>query len=209
MHLADTDILRRLGEGDLVIDPLENPDLQVQPASVDIRLGNEFLKFNPQNVTSINPVKDNPEDFMERTVIDDDESFVVHPGDFVLGTTKEWVEIPNDLLSHVNGRSTFGRLAIVIHATAGLLDPGWSGNVTLEISNLGTIPVELEPGMRIGQLTFETLESDVDRPYGVERGSKYQNQSGVQSARSDHATDSDTGMQSQLEQSDEDGIGFT
>lgn len=198
MHLADTDILKRLEEGSIVIDPLENPDLQIQPASVDVTLGTEFLKFNPRNVTSINPLDNNPEEYMERIEITDDEPFVVHPGDFVLATTKEWVEIPDDIISFVDGRSTLGRLGIVIHATAGLLDPGWNGNVTLEISNLGQIPVELTPGMRIGQLTFTELKNPSDRPYGAERGSKYQNQTGVQSAQSDHNTTDTPGRQSRL-----------
>ncbi len=186
MELSDTDLLNRMENDDLVIDPIDDPDLQLQPASIDVRLGNEFLKFNPQNVTAVNPERDDPEDYMDRIVIDDDESFIVHPGDFVLGSTVEWVEVPDDLIGFVNGRSTFGRLAIVIHATAGLLDPGWKGNVTLEISNLGRIPVELEPGMRIAQLTFTELKSACSRPYGADRGSKYQNQTGVQSARTDH-----------------------
>ncbi len=198
MELSDRDLLSRMEEGDLVVDPLDNPDLQIQPASIDIRLGNEFLKFNPQNVTSINPIEDDPEQFMDEIVIDDDETFVVHPGDFVLASTVEWVEVPDDLIGFVNGRSTFGRLAIVIHATAGLLDPGWKGNVTLEISNLGQIPVELSPGMRIGQLTFTELKSVCERPYGADRGSKYQNQSGVQSARSDYSSDETPGSQQQL-----------
>jgi len=190
MDLADTDILDRLADGSLVIDPIENLDLQIQPASVDVRLDNTFLTFTHQNVTAFNPLEDNPEEFMDEVVVDDDDTFVVQPGDFVLASTKEWVEIPNDLIGYVNGRSTLGRMGLVIHATAGLLDPGWEGNVTLEISNLGNIPVELTPDMRIGQLTFTELLSECDRPYGSERGSKYQNQSGVQSARVDHATDS-------------------
>lgn len=189
MELSDADIKRRLVDGDLVIEPIEDEELQLQPASVDVRLDNEFLKFDPQNVTSVNPLTDEPEEHMTSVEIDDDETFVVHPGDFVLGSTVEWVEIPNDLIGFVNGRSTLGRLAIVIHATAGLLDPGWKGNVTLEISNLGKVPVELTPGMRIGQLTFRDLKTVCERPYGSERGSKYQMQTGVQSARTDIETD--------------------
>lgn len=189
MHLADTDILDRLADGSLTIDPLENPDLQIQPASVDVRLDNKFLTFTHQNVRAFNPLEDEPEEFMDEVIIDDDKTFVVQPGDFVLASTKEWLEIPDDLISFVNGRSTLGRMGLVIHATAGLLDPGWKGNVTLEISNIGNIPVELTPDMRIGQLVFADLLSVCDRPYGEDRGSKYQGQSGVQSARIDHDTD--------------------
>lgn len=208
MHLADVDILDRLSDGDLVIDPIENLDVQIQPASVDVRLSNDFLKFNPQNVTSVNPVEDNPEQFMEEYTLDDDESFHVHPGDFVLASVEEWVEVPDDLVGYVDGRSTFGRMAIVVHATAGLLDPGWKGNVTLEISNLGPIPVELQPGMRIAQLTFTEMKHAADRPYGTERGSKYQNQDGVQSARTDHEI-GEASVQSQLSSDAvEEGVGF-
>lgn len=189
MALSDTTIMDRLDDGSLVIEPIKNTDLQIQPASVDIRLGNTFLKFNPQNVTSLNPVEDDPTEYVDEITISDGETFVVHPGDFVLGSTKEWVEIPDDLVGYVNGRSTLGRLAIVIHATAGLLDPGWHGNVTLEISNLGEVPIELTPGMRIGQLTFEELSEPATRPYGAERDSKYQDQRGVQAARTDHDED--------------------
>lgn len=186
MELTDREILNRLENGSLTIEPIDDYDLQIQPASVDVRLGNTFLKFNPGNTTSINPLEDNPDDYIEEVTVDPGDTFVVHPGDFVLGTTEEWVEIPEDLIGYVNGRSTLGRLAIVVHATAGLLDPGWKGNVTLEISNLGSVPVELTPGMRAAQLTFRDLTGEVERPYGADRGSKYQNQEGVQAARQDY-----------------------
>lgn len=199
MQLSDGDLLDRMESGNLVIDPLDNPELQIQPASIDVRLGTEFLKFNPRDVTSINPLKDNPEDFMEKVVIEEDETFFIHPGDFVLASTKEWVEVPEDLIGFVDGRSTFGRLGLVIHATAGLLDPGFKGNVTLEMSNLGKVPIELTPNSRIGQLTFTDLKNPAERPYGVDRGSKYQNQTGVQSARSDYTTDETPGRQDTLE----------
>lgn len=199
MHLSDADLLDRLADGDLVIDPIENPDLQIQPGSIDIRLGDEFLTFkNPQEIESINPLEDDPEEYMDEIILEEDETFILHPGDFVLGTTVEWVEIPDDLIGYVEGRSTLGRLAVIIHATAGLLDPGWKGNVTLEMSNLGSVPVELTPGMRIGQLTFADLKTECDRPYGAERGSKYQSQSGVQSARNDHSTNETPGQQATL-----------
>jgi dCTP deaminase len=108
---------------------------------------------------------------------------VLHPGDFVLGTTHERVAIPDDLIAHVEGRSSLGRLAIVVHATAGLCDPGYQGQITLELSNLGRAPVSLSPGMRISQLTFTELKTPADRPYGAERGSKYQGQSGPQASK--------------------------
>lgn len=185
VELSDTDILSRLSSGELVIKPIEDMELQIQPASVDVRLDSEFLTFTHQNMRSFNPLTDTAEQFMNTVTVDGDETFVLHPGDFVLASTIERVEVPTDLIGFVNGRSTLGRVGVVIHATAGLLDPGYTGTITLEMSNLGSVPVELTPNMRIGQLTFTQLQSECSRPYGEERGSKYQNQSGVQAARVD------------------------
>lgn len=207
MILSDRDIRARLDDGSLVIDPLDDPELQIQPASVDLRLGNEFLEFRQSNIPYINP--NSPEQIEEyvtkttvKSVIETEQStltaedesntyfiedkFILHPGDFVLGTTMEWVEIPDDLIAHVEGRSSLGRLAIVIHATAGLADPGFRGHITLELSNLGTTPVALTPGMRISQLTLTELTSPAERPYGHTRGSKYQDQKGPQASRIEH-----------------------
>jgi dCTP deaminase len=184
MILSDADILRRLEEGELVIEPLADIDLQVQPASVDLRLGREFLEFQHTNIPCIHPNSEQEVDeYVTETHVEGDEEFILHPGDFVLGTTVERVEIPPDLIAHVEGRSSLGRLAIVVHATAGLADPGYRGQITLELSNLGTAPVALTPGMRISQLTFTGLETPAERPYGAERGSKYQGQSGPQASK--------------------------
>ncbi len=184
MILSDGDILARLESGDLVIDPLDDPELQIQPASVDLKLGREFLEFQRTNIPYIHPhSEDEINDYVSETYVEDGDDFILHPGDFVLGTTKERVEIPPDLLAHVEGRSSLGRLAIVVHATAGLCDPGYEGQITLELSNLGTAPVALTPGMRVSQLTFTELKSPAERPYGAERGSKYQGQSGPQASR--------------------------
>ncbi|WP_313692184.1 dCTP deaminase [Halorarum halobium] len=184
MILADTDILARLRDGDLVVDPLADVDMQVQPASIDLRLGPEFLEFRRTNIPCIHPNDEREVDeYVTQTHVPEGEDFILHPGDFVLGTTKERVEIPDDLVAHVEGRSSLGRLAIVVHATAGLCDPGYRGQITLELSNLGNAPVALSPGMRVSQLTFTELKSPADRPYGSERGSKYQGQSGPQASR--------------------------
>jgi dCTP deaminase len=184
MILSDADIRRRLEAGDLEIEPLSDPDIQVQPASVDLRLGNEFLEFQHANIPCIHPTSEQEtEEYTERTVVDEDSEYILHPGDFVLGTTHERVAIPDDLIAHVEGRSSLGRLAIVVHATAGLCDPGYEGQITLELSNLGTAPVALTPGMRISQLTFTELKSPAERPYGAERGSKYQGQRGPQASK--------------------------
>jgi len=184
MILSDAAILRRLEAGELVIEPLDDSDLQIQPASVDLRLGREFLEFQRTNISCIHPdSEDEVDEYVEETHVDDGDDFVLHPGDFVLGTTRERVEIPPDLIAHVEGRSSLGRLAVVVHATAGLCDPGYRGQITLELSNLGTAPVALTPGMRVSQLTFTELTGPAERPYGSERGSKYQDQSGPQASR--------------------------
>jgi dCTP deaminase len=184
MILSDTDILSRLERGDLVIEPLADVDLQVQPASVDLRLGREFLEFRRTNIPCIHPNSEREvDDYVSETVVDEGGEFILHPGDFVLGTTMERVEIPADLIAHVQGRSSLGRLAIVIHATAGIVDPGYRGQITLELSNLGAAPVALSPGMRISQVLFTELKTAAERPYGSKRGSKYQDQTGPQASR--------------------------
>ncbi|MFB6207053.1 MAG: dCTP deaminase [Haloglomus sp.] len=184
MILSDADILRRLEEGDLLVEPLEDIDLQVQPASVDLRLGREFLEFQRTNIPCIHPASEaETDEYVDETVVPEDGEFILHPGDFVLGTTMERVEIPPDLIAHVQGRSSLGRLAVVIHATAGIIDPGYRGQITLELSNLGTAPVALTPGMRISQVLFTELSSPAERPYGSKRGSKYQDQAGPQASR--------------------------
>ncbi|MDB2241214.1 dCTP deaminase [Halorubrum ezzemoulense] len=184
MILSDADILDRLAEGDLAIEPLDDVDQQVQPASVDLRLGERFLEFQRTNIPCIHPTDAGEvSEYVTETTVAEGDEFILHPGDFVLGTTAERVKIPDDLVAHVEGRSSLGRLAIVVHATAGLCDPGYEGQITLELSNLGTAPVALSPGMRVSQLTFTELKRPADRPYGAERGSKYQGQDGPQASR--------------------------
>ncbi len=184
MILSDADIRRRLTDGDLVVEPLADPELQIQPASIDLRLGREFLEFQRTNIPCIHPNSEREVgEYVEETYVEEGEEFILHPGDFVLGTTKERVEIPPDLLGTVQGRSSLGRLAIVIHATAGIIDPGYRGQITLELSNLGTAPVALNPDMRISQVIFTELKTPAEEPYGTDRGSKYQDQTGPQASR--------------------------
>jgi dCTP deaminase len=184
MILSDTDILRRLEQGDLEIDPLTDIDQQVQPCSVDLRLGNTFLEFNRTQIPCIHPNNvDEVNQYVSETHVNADREFILHPGEFALATTIESVTVPDDLVGHVEGRSSLGRLAIIIHATAGLADAGYSGQITLELSNLGAAPVALSPGMRISQITFTQMTSPAERPYGTERGSKYQGQSGPEPSR--------------------------
>jgi len=184
MILSDADIRRRLTDGELVVEPLADPELQIQPASVDLRLGREFLEFRRTNISCIHPDSEREVDeYVEETRVEEGGEFILHPGDFVLGTTKERIEVPPDLLGTVQGRSSLGRLAVVIHATAGIVDPGYRGQITLELSNLGTAPVALRPDMRISQVIFTELKTAAEEPYGSDRGSKYQDQAGPQASR--------------------------
>lgn len=163
-----------LDSGEIVIDPIDR-DLQIQPASVDLRMSDTFREFTRNGVTHIDPM-DNVEDVTEPVQVDDE--YVLHPGQFVLGSTVEHVELPDYQVGRVEGRSSLGRLAVVVHATAGYVDPGWKGDITLELSNLGESPVVLTPGMRVCQLVFEHAK-------GVTEGynGKYQNQSGPSESR--------------------------
>ncbi|HET6403207.1 MAG TPA: dCTP deaminase, partial [Candidatus Thermoplasmatota archaeon] len=174
----------RLKKGDLVVDPLDDPDVQVQPASIDLRLGHEFLVFRHPHIPYIDTKGANVADYTERITIRDGETFVLHPGEFVLGTTYERVVIPADLVAKVEGRSSLGRLAVVVHATAGFVDPGFEGHITLELSNLGRVPVALHPKMRVSQIALHQMSSAAARPYGhPSRGSKYQGQRGPVASR--------------------------
>ena len=185
MILSDRDIRLRLRQGDLKIAPLVDEALQIQPASVDLRLGGEFIVYRSAQVACLDPR--DPETLSaaaERIVVAGDDAFVLHPGEFGLGTTVEEVTIPADLVGRVDGRSSVGRLAVVVHATAGFIDPGFRGQITLELSNIGPIPVRLYPGMRIAQIVLQTMTSPAERPYGSsQRGSHYHGQLGPQTSR--------------------------
>lgn len=180
--LADGDIKYELNHGNLSIEPLSDRELQIQPATIDLRLGDEFIIFKKQNLPYIDPLDENEvDDYSENIKVDDE--FILHPGRFALGTTIERIEIPDYMIAEVEGRSSLGRLAIIVHATAGLCDPGYKGRVTLELSNLGSAPVILRPEMRICQLKMMYLNSPAEVPYGEERGSKYQDQDGPTSSK--------------------------
>jgi dCTP deaminase len=179
MILSDRDIRQRLQSGELSIEPLSDPELQIQPASVDLRLGREFLVYRPAQVSVLDP--GDPASIassMERVELAEERAFVLHPGEFALGTTVERVRVPRDLVGMVDGRSSIGRLAVVVHATAGFVDPGFEGQITLELSNIGSIAVKLYPGMRIAQIVLHQLSSPAEQPYGLERGSHYHLQTG-------------------------------
>ena len=179
MILSDRDIKKRLDDESIVIDPLTDPELQIQPASVDLRLGHEFVVYKLPHVACIDTRDpESTEGYTEEVHIEDGDHFILHPGEFVLGSTYEWVQVPDDLVARVEGRSSIGRLAVVVHATAGFIDPGFEGRITLELSNLGRVAVKLYPGSRISQLVFHEMSSPAERPYGPDRGSKYFGQEG-------------------------------
>ena len=172
--LSDGTIRRLVDEGRIVIDPWD-PGM-IQPASVDLRLGNSFRVFHNHRVTAID-LRDPPNDLTEQVIPDEGEPFVIHPGEFCLGRTEEWVELPDDIVARIEGKSSLGRLGLIVHATAGFCDPGWKGTLTLELANLTRVPIKLWPGLPIAQLSFMTLDAAAERPYGhPELGSHYHGQ---------------------------------
>jgi len=183
--LSDADIKKYLKEGKITIDPLEDIERQVQPSSVDLRIGSEFKGFKIIKKPFIDP-KDSEDldSYMDSMHIEDGESFIIHPNEFALATTYETVKVPDDLVARVEGRSSMGRLGITMHVTAGYIDPGFEGKITLEISNIGKMPVALYPGQRACQIVFETMTSPAEKPYGhPERDSKYMGQTRPESSR--------------------------
>lgn len=184
MILSDRDIRARLAAGDLKIEPMHDERLQIQPASVDLRLSAEFIVYKPGEISCLDPrVPESLSGAAERVLVREGEAFTLHPGDFALGSTMETVWIPDDLVGQVDGRSSVGRLAVVVHATAGFIDPGFRGQITLELANIGRIPVRLYPGLRIAQMALQRMTSAAERPYGDKRGSSYNGQSGPQVSR--------------------------
>jgi dCTP deaminase len=173
--LSDRDIRSALDAGRIVIRPYDPSDLQ--PSSVDLHLDRSFRVFRNNRYPFIDVRQPQPE-LTEMLRVENDEPFILHPGEFVLGQTLEWVELPDDLVSRLEGKSSLGRLGLLIHSTAGYVDPGWKGNLTLELSNVANLPIALYYGMKIGQISFFEMSSAVERPYGSEAlGSKYQGQS--------------------------------
>jgi dCTP deaminase len=179
--LSDGTILRLVQEGRIRIDPWD-PKL-VQPASVDLRLGDSFRVFHNYRASVID-LRRPPENLTEEVAVASDESFVIHPGEFCLGRTLEWVELPDDIVARIEGKSSLGRLGLIVHATAGFCDPGWRGKLTLELNNLTRVPIKLYAGGLIAQLSFMTLDRPAERPYGSpELGSHYQGQRAATASR--------------------------
>jgi dCTP deaminase len=172
--LSDGTIRRLIADGHVRIEPFD--DTMVQPASIDLRLGSSFRVFHNHRIGAID-LADPPKNLTEHVEIDDGESFVIHPGEFVLGRTQEHVELPDDVVARIEGKSSLGRLGLIVHATAGFVDPGFKGTLTLEITNLTRVPIILWPGKPIAQLSFMALDQPAERPYGhPDLGSHYHGQ---------------------------------
>jgi dCTP deaminase len=185
--LSDGTILELVEQGRIGIDPWDAS--LVQPASVDLRLGDSFRVFHNYRVSTID-LRNPPEGLTEEVVLAKDEAFVIHPGEFCLGRTLEWVELPDDIVARIEGKSSIGRLGLIVHATAGFCDPGWKGTLTLELNNLTRVPIKLYPGLLIAQLSFMALDSPALRPYGSpELGSHYQGQRAATESRYQGARD--------------------
>jgi dCTP deaminase len=179
--LSDGTIRRLIEDGRLKVDPYD--EKMVQPSSIDVRLGNSFRVFHNHRVTAID-LREPPANLTEEVTIGPDEPFVIHPGEFCLGRTLEWVELPDDLVSRVEGKSSIGRLGLIVHATAGFVDPGWKGTLTLELNNLTRVPIKLYQGLPIAQLSFMALDAPAERPYGSPGlGSHYQGQTAATESR--------------------------
>jgi len=170
-----------LAEGRIEIEPYDAS--LIQPSSVDVRVDRYFRVFRNSRYPFIN-VKEAQEDLTELVEVDDDQPFILHPGEFVLGSTLERVRLPDDLVARLEGKSSLGRLGLLIHSTAGFIDPGWNGHVTLELSNVANLPITIYHGMKIGQLSFVQMSEPADNPYGADAlGSKYQGQEGPTPSR--------------------------
>ncbi|HJS70320.1 MAG TPA: dCTP deaminase [Gaiellaceae bacterium] len=181
MVLSDRTIRRLLGEGRIGIEPYEEELLQ--PSSVDVRVDRLFRVFRNSRYPFID-VKQEMEELTELVEVEPDEAFILHPGEFVLGSTLERITLPDDLVARLEGKSSLGRLGLLIHSTAGFIDPGWDGHVTLELSNVANLPITIYYGMKIGQLSFVQLSEPAEHPYGTGAlGSKYQGQIGPTPSR--------------------------
>jgi len=174
MVLSDISIKKEIKNKNIIIEPLgENA---IQPASIDVRLDENILVFRNTDIPYID-VKNIEQNLTSLVKIDDEKPFILHPSQFVLGSTLEYVEIPTHLVSRLEGKSSLGRVGLLIHSTAGYVDPGFKGNITLELSNVSNLPITLYKGMKIGQMSFNQLTTPVETPYGSEKlNSKYQGQ---------------------------------
>jgi dCTP deaminase len=179
--LSDRSIREQLAAGGIVIDPLD--ERAIQPSSVDVHVDRYFRVFRNDTTPYIEP-KRAQEDLTELVDVEDDKAFILHPGEFVLGSTRERVALGPDLVARLEGKSSLGRLGLLIHSTAGFVDAGWDGHLTLELSNVANLPIAIYPGMKIGQISFLRMTTPAEVPYGsASVGSKYQGQRGPTPSR--------------------------
>ena len=182
MLLSDRDLLAAIAAGRLGLSPFD--EAMIQPSSIDVRLDRYFRVFANHRYTHIDPAEQQ-DDLTVPIEADGDEPFILHPGEFVLGSTLEVISLGDDLASRLEGKSSLGRLGLLTHSTAGFIDPGFSGHVTLELSNVANLPIKLYPGMKIGQICVLQLTSPSEHPYGSSiYGSRYQDQRGPTPSRS-------------------------
>ena len=176
MLLSDRDIKSEIDKGRVVLEPYDVN--MIQPSSVDVRLDRLFRTFENHKYAHIDPAENQPE-LTREVAVEGQDPFILHPGEFVLGSTYEVISLPDDIAGRLEGKSSLGRLGLLTHSTAGFIDPGFSGHVTLELSNVATLPIKLWPGMKIGQLCLFRLENPAEHPYGsAVYGSRYQGQRG-------------------------------
>jgi len=181
MILSDVDIRKAIANGQIGIEPFDEVD--VQPSSVDLHADGLFRIFTNHRYPIID-VKEPMEDLTSLVEVKNDDPFILHPGEFVLGSTLEYIRLPNDLVARLEGKSSLGRLGLLIHSTAGFIDAGFEGHLTLELSNVATLPITIYPGMKIGQISFMKLTSEAENPYGSSKlGSKYLGQRGPTASR--------------------------
>jgi dCTP deaminase len=179
--LSDRTLREQLAAGRIVVDPLD--ESLIQPSSIDVRISNLFRVFR-NHTRGVIDVKEDMDDLTELIEIPADEAFMLHPGEFVLGSTHERIAVPDDLVGRVEGKSSLGRLGLLIHSTAGFIDAGFDGHITLELANVASLPITLYPGMKIGQVSFMQMTTPADHPYGSgAKGSKYQGQRGPTPSR--------------------------
>src|SRR6187402_3373411 len=182
MLLSDRDILAEIASGRVVLDPYD--EVMIQPSSIDVRLDKFFRVFDNHKYAAIDPAIEQP-DLTRLVEVGANEPFVLHPGEFVLGATYESVALPDDIAARLEGKSSLGRLGLLTHSTAGFIDPAFEGTVTLELSNTATLPINLWPGIKIGQLCFFRLSSPAENPYGSAKyGSRYRGQRGPTASKS-------------------------
>ena len=182
MLLSDRDIRAEIATNRVGVEPFE--EAMIQPSSVDVRLDKFFRVFENHKYSVIDPSTEQAE-LTREVIAEGDEPFILHPGEFVLASTYEVITLPDDIAGRLEGKSSLGRLGLLTHSTAGFIDPGFSGHITLELSNVANLPVKLFPGMKIGQLCLIKLSSPAEHPYGSEKyGSRYQGQRGPTASRS-------------------------